>query len=145
VPRSGQRAHGAPTLAQRHKTILVIDDNRDLRESVAEVLELEGYRCWTASSGDDAVRRLREEPCPPDAIVLDLNMPGMSAASFIRQVRGHASWGRVPIGLMTGSPLTDIPLGLPVDLVLLKPFAVPYLLEQLSAALRESHEACSSA
>ncbi|MBS1529507.1 MAG: response regulator [Bacteroidetes bacterium] len=58
------------------KTVLIIDDNDDIRENTAELLELEGFRVFTASGGMDGIRLARENK--PDAIVCDVVMPDIN-------------------------------------------------------------------
>jgi two-component system response regulator MprA len=75
------------------KTVLVVDDDRDIREAMADALEAEGYRVATASDGLDALRWLRSQPDGPRAslILLDLMMPNMDGVEFRReQVRDQA-------------------------------------------------------
>jgi CheY-like chemotaxis protein len=68
----------------KHK-ILVVDDERSIRTTVALLLESAGYDVSTAENGFDALLRLRDDP--PDLIVSDLNMPQMSGFEFLSVVR----------------------------------------------------------
>jgi PAS domain S-box-containing protein len=82
------------------KRVLIVDDNIDAAESLARVLSLGGHIVTTASGGEEAVNKAREEP--PDVILLDLGMPGMdgvTAAGLIRQQPGGA---RIRIIALTG-------------------------------------------
>ena len=68
------------------KTILVVDDEPDIRESVKMVLEKKGYRIITAVDGDDCLHRLHEET--PDLILLDIMMPGIPVKEVIQKIEG---------------------------------------------------------
>lgn len=65
--------------------ILVVDDDADIRESVKEVLEEEGYSVITANDGQQAYDYLAANP-PPDCVVLDLWMPVMDGWSLASEV-----------------------------------------------------------
>ncbi len=70
--------------AQR-ASILVVDDEASIRDSLRMILEFEGYRVETAGSGIEALRIARDRP--PDAILLDLRMPEMDGLEAFRQLR----------------------------------------------------------
>jgi CheY-like chemotaxis protein len=73
------------TAVKRH--VLVVEDDENVRESMGQLLEEEGYRVSLAENGHEALTRLRTES-PPDAIALDLRMPVMDGWEFrARQVR----------------------------------------------------------
>ena len=76
-----------PQLAERPTQVLVIDDDDDVRESVAEILADQGYQTATASNGQEALEYLHQHP-PPDVILLDLMMPVMSGDEF-RAMQRH--------------------------------------------------------
>ena len=66
------------------KTILVVDDEPDVRECVKTILERDGYRVITAVDGDDCLNILHEEK--PDLILLDIMMPGTPVKEVIKQI-----------------------------------------------------------
>lgn len=68
------------------KTILVVDDEPDVRESVKMILERRGYRVITAVDGDDCLDRLNEES--PDLILLDIMMPGTPVTDVVKKIKG---------------------------------------------------------
>jgi len=86
--------------------ILCIDDNRDVLKSLAEVLRTSGYGTLTASSGNQGLRLLVQNPV--DLIVLDYEMPGMNGDLVAQAIR--RSKPKLPIILFTGIP-DDIPDG----------------------------------
>jgi two-component system NtrC family sensor kinase len=67
-------------------SVLVVDDDRDIRESLAEILQHAGYRVDTAGSGSEALERLVADP-GYDAVLSDIRMPGMSGMEFYRRLR----------------------------------------------------------
>jgi CheY-like chemotaxis protein len=120
-------AHGAHA-----ETVLVVDDNADVRDNVGECLEGEGFVCWLAPSCDAALERLEHEAIHPAIVLLDLHLPGMPAVEFVQRL--ERAWADVRLVLMTGD--ADIPTWLQrhSEAVLFKPFGVP----QLIAAVRHS-------
>jgi CheY-like chemotaxis protein len=108
-----------------HRTVLIVDDNADLRTSLADVLELEGWRTVQATNGADALRALAREETP-DVIVLDLLMPVMDGRQFLSALRADPSRATTPVVVMTGTVPRDDDLG--VEAVLEKPFELgPFL------------------
>ena len=65
--------------------VLVVDDNRDCADSVAELVRCWGYTARVAYDGADALRLAEEEP--PDCLMLDINMPGLNGFAVAGQVR----------------------------------------------------------
>ena len=118
--------------------ILVVDDERAVRESLRRALELEGYRVELASDGEEALRRLALQPAP-DAVVLDILMPGVDGLEVCRRVRSEENG--VPILMLTARAEIDsrvAGLDAGADDYLPKPFALAELLARLRALLRRS-------
>lgn len=67
------------------RKILVADDNDASRELLREVLEMSGYDVVEAADGQDAVRRARE--CPPDLVLVDIQMPRLDGYGVLRELR----------------------------------------------------------
>ena len=80
--------------------ILVVDDMALAREAVARLLKYEGFQTVSASNGKDAYATLYTQT--PDLIVLDLMMPEMDGITFLRMIRRHPQWERIPILVLTG-------------------------------------------
>ena len=68
------------------KTIMVVDDEGDVRETVKTVLEKEGYSVITAISGDDALKKWTKQK--PDLILMDIMMPGTPVKDIIPKMTG---------------------------------------------------------
>jgi len=111
--------------------LLVVEDDAVLCESIADILRFTGYEVETAEDGEAALRLLRDAP-PPDAILLDLILPHMTANRLLDTI--DASFRtRPPVVLMTG--MVPRPATAPdVDDVLLKPFDVDELLARIARA-----------
>ena len=100
--------------------VLLIDDDADSREIYRQTLEWCGYAVETAANGRAGLRAAIIRP--PDAILLDLDMPGMSGVELLRALRAEPRTARVPVAALTGAPeLLDHVDGITFDMVLAKP------------------------
>lgn len=80
----------------RPRTVLIVDDEEDLREVLRSALEMSGYSVVTAENGQDALRKL-DESGPPCLIVLDLVMPEMDGWQFLHEFRKRPEHLSVPV------------------------------------------------
>ncbi len=119
------------------RKILIIDDEDDIREVAALSLQtVAGWDVIVASSGAQGVARAAEQR--PDAILLDVMMPGMDGPSTFRELRGNPATAGIPVLLLTAKVQgTDqrrfADLG--VEAVLFKPFDPLTLATQIARAL----------
>jgi CheY-like chemotaxis protein len=81
------------------KTILVAEDEPDVRYFLQTVLEDAGFHVVTAADGDEALARLKEKR--PDLISLDLVMPRKSGVKFFRELRKDREWSHIPVLVVT--------------------------------------------
>lgn len=89
-------------------TLLVVDDDRHIRETLAELLSEDGYRVVTAEHGARAVERMRgEHIC---MVLLDLMMPTKSGWQVLAELIGDPHLPRVPVGVISAL-VTETPLG----------------------------------
>jgi two-component system, OmpR family, response regulator RegX3 len=117
-------------------TILVVDDERKIRDLVRSYLEREGYAVLVADSGQRALETL--ERARPDLVVLDLMLPDLSGEEIARTVRAHSS---VPIIMLTAKASEEdrvAGLRLGADDYLVKPFSPRELVARVEAVLRRS-------
>jgi len=110
------------------KPILVVDDDTDLRESLALLLALKGYEVITASDGRQALEALHAGT-PPCLIVLDLTMPEMDGFQFRRAQLEDPDVAGIPVVLCSGHPTAPhVAQQLGVLACFEKPFDVQLLL-----------------
>ncbi len=91
--------------AEPAATILVVDDEPQNVSLMVEVLEYAGYATLAAASGQEALDALAKQR--PDAVLLDLLMPGMDGFEVIRRMRADAASARIPIMVVTASHLDE--------------------------------------
>ncbi len=68
------------------KTVMVVDDESDIRDTVKTILEKEGYKVLTAVSGEDCLNKLETEK--PDLILMDIMMPGRPTREIVSEIKG---------------------------------------------------------
>ena len=119
-----------------HK-ILIIDDEDDIREVAALSLEsVAGWEVVTANSGAQGVARAVEHQ--PDAILLDVMMPGMDGPSTFRELRKNPATAQIPVLLLTAKVQSSDQrrfADLGVESVLFKPFDPMTLADQIAGVL----------
>jgi CheY-like chemotaxis protein len=81
-------------------TILVVDDEADVRKFLTAVLEKRGYNTVTAGDGKEAFDIAERES--PDLVILDLQMPDQSGTDFYRRLAKHKSLQNIPIIVVSG-------------------------------------------
>ncbi len=114
-----------PTTPVQGTTILVVDDDPDIRRVLTDAFEAEGFRVATAANGMQALHRIRD--AGPDAIVLDLNMPLMSGEAFLYAWRVGAETRAVPVVAISAAYPTLQPGDLGIEAFFPKPFDVDLL------------------
>jgi len=108
--------------------ILVVDDDDEMRNDVAELLRAEGYVVTTACNGQEALDRLRTSGLPR-LILFDLQMPVMNGWSFYSELHKHPTLGRIPLVVLSGTKAQRAgATTLDVDGYLSKPVALDALL-----------------
>jgi DNA-binding response OmpR family regulator len=118
------------------RTILVVDDEPTLRETLADALEADGFRVVTAADGREALARFREHL--PELVVLDLMLPELSGIEVCRIIRQESG---IPILMLTAkSSELDKVLGLELgaDDYVTKPFSLRELSARIRALLRRA-------
>jgi two-component system, OmpR family, response regulator MtrA len=121
-----------------NRQVLIVDDDAELAEMLGIVLRAEGFEPLFATDGETALMAFIENK--PDAILLDLGLPGVDGVVVCRQIRAESA--RVPILMVTArSDAGDVVRGLEAgaDDYILKPFPVRVLIARIRAHLRRSY------
>src|SRR3954470_2358960 len=127
----------------RHRTILVVDDERAIRDLLRLQLEDAGYRVVLAESAHRAAELVRDEK--PDLMIVDAHMPFVSGLDFVSTLIADSSMPWAPVIFMTGRPELRVhaqPLG---AACLVKPFLAPRLIELVQRVLRSQERLYAAA
>ncbi len=125
------------------RTILVVDDEQTLRETLVEALEAEGYRVVSAADGREALTRFRADH--PDLVLLDLMLPELSGIEVCRIIRAESG---VPIVMLTAKDAEldkVVGLELGADDYVTKPFSLRELTARIRALFRRSETQATEA
>jgi len=95
---------GRSGTAVERRRVLIVDDDRDIRETLEEILAAEGYAVVTARNGLEALALARSDP--PSMILLDLFMPVMDGAEFRGRQLGDAGLADIPVVVVSAA--TDL-------------------------------------
>jgi CheY-like chemotaxis protein len=118
-------------------TVLVVEDDRPLREMYRAALTLAGYTVVAVEDGIDALQHV--EHAPPNLIVLDLALPRLSGHDVHRELASRAETRDIPILVVTGTDTRDLRLA-HVCGVLRKPVTTDALVAAVDRGLRLAHE-----
>jgi CheY-like chemotaxis protein len=91
---------------QRPPLVLVVDDEASIVSAFTETLELDGYSTVPANSAEDGLRLL-DGGLMPDAVLLDLRMPGMGGLGFLLSLRAHPDRRQIPVAVVTADTHLD--------------------------------------
>ncbi len=119
------------------ENVLIIEDEEDIVELVRYNLAREGFRVEAAGSGEEGLAMIRRRP--PDAVILDLMLPGLDGLEVCRRLRQDAGTRLLPILMLTArGEEADVVAGLELgaDDYLTKPFSPRVLSARLKAVLR---------
>src|SRR2546425_5077333 len=118
--------------------VMVVDDERAVRESLRRALELEGYEVELAGDGEEALYRIQSD-AHPDAVILDVLMPGIDGLEVCRRLRRGGN--RVPVLMLTARDEIETRvagLDAGADDYVTKPFALEELVARVRALLRRT-------
>ena len=123
------------------KKILIVDDEKDIVELVRYNLEKEGFKCYVAFDGEDAVEKAKDKK--PDLVLLDIMMPKMDGIEACRQIREIDSLKSVFIAFLTArseeySELAGFDVG--ADDYITKPIKPRVLVSRIKAILKRKKE-----
>lgn len=122
------------------KRILVVDDEVYIVHILEFSLNMEGYEVISATSGEEALRKIAKEP--PDLVVLDIMMPGMGGYEVCRHLRADERTQSIPIIFLSAKDsLCDRDQGLELgaNAYITKPFGPRRLMDEIEGLLEEGH------
>src|ERR1051325_9023790 len=121
------------------KSILVIDDNQDIRENTAEILEMGGYKIFTAENGKKGIELALKEK--PDVIVCDIMMPELDGYGVLHLLRKNPESQNIPFIFLTAkTERSDFRKGMEMgaDDYITKPFEDIELLNAIETRLKKA-------
>ncbi len=121
------------------KTILLVEDERDLLELLKYNFDREGYHVLTAETGEDGLKMVRQQS--PDLILLDLMLPSMDGLEVCRSLKGRPETATIPVIMLTAKgEEADVVRGLELgaDDYVTKPFSPRILMARIRAVLRRA-------
>jgi DNA-binding response OmpR family regulator len=119
-------------------TLLIVDDDSDLREILVSIFEAEGSVTISASGGYEALEKLKSNKV--DLVITDMRMPKGSGYDLIREVRGDETYNSLPIIVVTGysDVRTSEMLEIGANALIPKPFNISQLFETVENCLKDS-------
>jgi DNA-binding response OmpR family regulator len=125
------------------RTVLVVDDEADIRKMVRRVLEDRGFRVVEASRGHEALAMLKERP--PDLVVLDAMLPEIHGFDIAKRIKGSERYAHIPIVMISAVYkgwrfAEDVRQSYGVDAYIEKPFKVADLVAAVEAAILQRPE-----
>jgi len=120
-------------------TILVVDDEPQIRRVMRTTLSSNGYAVIEAKSGEEALEMMRKER--PELVLLDVNMPGLSGLDTCREIRDHSDVAIIMLTVRDTEHDKVLALDAGADDYVVKPFSIEELLARIRAALRRTTSA----
>ena len=112
---------------------MIVEDDHDLRNAMAELLEADGYELVLAKNGLEALESLREHT--PSLLLIDLLMPIMNGVELIERLRSDPAWRDLPVVVMTAA--NDRIFGVDVESLKVPVLRKPVDLETLARVLAD--------
>ncbi len=125
-------------MAQESHSVLVVDDNQDVRALVVLFLSADGFHVFSASNGEDALAILKSNPI--NLVLLDVMMPGKSGIEILSEIRTHSnkSFRDIPVMMITAKSSTediDVALAAGANSYVIKPFRATTIREKVRSIL----------
>lgn len=136
TPSSAEFLHHRIHCAQKTQHIFIVEDQSELAELLAQELVQNGFETTISERGDTALQHLRATP--PDLLILDWMLPGLSGLEVLRQFRGFSSVPVLMVSAMASEMDRVLGLELGADDYMAKPFSMPELIAKVRALLRRT-------
>ena len=141
TPAPGMAAAGLGSGTKGRKTVLVVDDERDLVDLISYNLQRNGYTVIPVQNGAEALETAQRDK--PDLVLLDLMLPGMDGTEVARRLKADPATSGIPIVMLTAKgEETDVVVGLTLgaDDYVTKPFSMKILLARINNVLRRGDQ-----
>ncbi|MBL8721368.1 MAG: response regulator [Myxococcales bacterium] len=138
VPTSGGSYTGPNPGTANGKTVLVVDDEEDIRRLLKRVLTDRGYKVLEADRGSTALRLVKEQV--PDLIILDAMLPELHGFEICRRIKGSQKYGQIPIIMVSAvyrgwRYAEDLRTNYGVDAYIEKPFRITEVMKAVEQAI----------
>jgi DNA-binding response OmpR family regulator len=125
------------------RTVLIVDDEDEIRKLLRRVLESRGFRVREADRGNTALKLVKEEP--PDVMILDAMLPEVHGCDIARRIKGSERYGKIPIVMVSAVYrgwrfAEDLKASYGVDAFIEKPFKIGDVVAAVEKALEQKKE-----
>ncbi len=125
------------------RTVLIVDDEDEIRKLLRRVLESRGYRVREADRGNTALKLVKEEP--PDVMILDAMLPEVHGFDIARRIKGSERYGKIPIIMVSAVYrgwrfAEDLKASYGVDAFIEKPFKISDVVNAVEKALEQKKD-----
>jgi CheY-like chemotaxis protein len=128
LPRHPDAVVSTGRVSNGRTSVLIVEDEADLRDTLREALEDKHYRVAVAANGKEALELLLAKRPLPDVVIFDLQMPVLDGLAMYRAMQQHPQLSSIPVMVSTADP-TKAPAGV---LVLPKPLTLSRLLDEIA-------------
>src|SRR6478609_5695777 len=133
VNQTSPRLTRSPFASEKRPKILVIDDDKDIRNVITDILDQSGYEVFTASSGQQGLDLAAQ--IVPDLIILDLMMPGMDGWTVLTKLQHKPALADIPVIILSGASGLEMAMSLGAAAVLFKPVDANQLTAEIAAQI----------
>jgi CheY-like chemotaxis protein len=128
-----EREANVPRQRAATRSILIVDDQEEIRELLSDVLLLDGYTTQTAANGLEAIEQISKRV--PDLITLDLAMPVLDGHGVLRRLAGDPRMSAIPV-VVVSAYSSDLQPTPQIVRIVPKPFEVSELMDLIRGVLR---------
>lgn len=127
-----EREANVPRHRMAQRSILIVDDQEEIRELLSDVLLFYGYSTQTAANGKEAIEKIQNRR--PDLITLDLAMPVLDGHGVLKRLAGDPSTAAIPV-VVVSAYSSELQVTPQIVRVVSKPFEVAELVDLISGVL----------